>query len=73
MVSRVTKTGADSYTYEVDNIDPSAYSVYLHSVEGGVACVGDFARVEDARAYALELSAEYSWPIRDFAPVNQVH
>lgn len=67
------QTGADSYTYEVDNIDPSAYSVYLRHVDDTAACVGDFARVEDARAYAIELHMEYSWPVSDFTLAGRVH
>lgn len=56
---------------EVDNIKPDAFSVYLHykpdeeAGRVGVVCVGDFARVEDARGYADELSNRYALPIHD--------
>ncbi|MBS4705151.1 hypothetical protein [Aeromonas veronii] len=52
---------------EVDNDDPDFFSVYLHQVEGGVACVGDFSELADAEAYADELGAKYGWVVQNFA------
>ena len=52
---------------EVDNDNPDYFSVYLHLVEGRVACVGDFSELVDAEAYADELSAKYGWDIQNFA------
>ncbi len=48
---------------EVDNDDPQFFSVYLHNVAGGVACVGDFSDVAEAAAYGDELAGRYGWPI----------
>lgn len=66
---RSYQTGAGSY-YEVDNVNPEAYSVYLHQTEAGVECVGDMSRRQDALEYAAELSKVYGWPIHDHSPEN---
>lgn len=63
---RSYQTGADSHTYEVDDLDPEAYSVYLHVVTGGVECVGDFTRRVDAQEYAREIGAAFAWEIHDY-------
>jgi hypothetical protein len=42
---------------------PSFYSVYLHQVEGGVVCIGDFATAERARTYAGQFRDAFGWPI----------
>lgn len=55
--------------YEIVDLgdEPELYSVYLHCVDGGIECVGDFSEYENALAYANELSSMYSWKIMDFA------
>lgn len=52
--------------YEIDNVNPTSFSVYAHIKGGGVDCVGDFSRYADAAQYGVELSGEYAWPIRNF-------
>lgn len=52
--------------YEVDDDNPELYSVYLHLVEGGVECVGDFSTHSMAMDYAGELSATYQWQISNY-------
>ena len=60
-------TGIDGETcYEVDNITPTSFSVYVHLKEGGLDCVGDFSRYDDAAQYGAEVSASYGYPVRDF-------
>lgn len=56
-----------SVEYTVDNENPDGFSVYLHLIEGGVECVGDFSRYTDALQYTLELSDELSLEITDYA------
>jgi hypothetical protein len=48
---------------EVDNDNPEFYSTYVHMKTGGVQCVGDHPTLEEAQAYAEELSAQYGYPI----------
>jgi len=55
----------------VNDESPEFYSVYLHRREGGVDCVGDFSLLADAKAYALELSLIYAWPVTFLCPVGQ--
>lgn len=43
------------------------FSVYLHYRDGGADCVGDFATVERARAYAGQIRDAFGWPVHDFA------
>lgn len=52
-------------TYTIDNDNPDSFSVYLHLIEGGVECVGDFSRHRHAQTYALELSDELSLEVHD--------
>ena len=40
------------------------YSVYLHYVECGVECVGDFASSARAHAYAGQIHDAFGWPIK---------
>lgn len=68
---RSYQTGADSWSYEVDNENPEAYSVYVHMVEGGVHCVGDFTRRSDAQAYGHELGETFGWTVYDFSKEMQ--
>ena len=56
----------DGTCYEIDNVNPSLFSVYLHLKQGGVECVGDFSHYSDAVQYGAELNAEYAWPVRNF-------
>ena len=60
-------TGIDGHTcYEVDNITPTSFSVYVHLKGGGVDCVGDFSRYADAAQYGVEVGGEYGWPVRNY-------
>lgn len=60
-------SGTDSGTcYEIDNITPTSFSVYVHLKEGGLDCVGDFGKYDDAVQYGAEVSAEYGWPVRNY-------
>ncbi len=52
--------------YEIDNDEPEMISVYVHCVEGGIECVGDFGSYDLASAYAIELSNQYNWPTYDY-------
>jgi len=54
-------------SFEVDDANPQSFAVYVHLKEGGVDCVGDFARLSLAKAYANELAVKYGWPVKDFA------
>ncbi|KVD68733.1 hypothetical protein WI88_32765 [Burkholderia ubonensis] len=42
------------------------FSVYLHYRDGGADCVGDFATIERARAYAGQIRDAFGWPVHDF-------
>lgn len=59
----------DGTHYEVDDENPELYSVYLHCIEGGIECVGDFSSNALAEEYASELSVLYSWKVLHFALV----
>lgn len=56
----------DGTNYEIDNINPTSFSVYAHLKEGGIDCVGDFTRYSDAKQYSAELATQYGWPTRNF-------
>jgi hypothetical protein len=57
-------SGADNATcYEIDNLMPTSFSVYVHLKDGGLDCVGDFGNYADAVQYSAEVSAEYGWPV----------
>lgn len=59
-------TGTDNGTcYEVDNITPTSFSVYTRLKDGGLDCVGDFSKSEDAVRYGAEVGALYGWPVRN--------
>ncbi|MFC5550260.1 hypothetical protein [Massilia aerilata] len=59
-------SGSDDATcYEIDNVTPTSFSVYVHLKEGGLDCVGDFGKYADAVQYGAEVSAEYGWPVRN--------
>lgn len=50
---------------------PDFWSVYLHMKEGGVQCVGDFTRLENAKDYAESLSKKYGWEITYQPPTEE--
>lgn len=52
--------------YEIDNITPTSFSVYVHIKDGGLDCVGDFSKYDDATMYSAELQAKYDWPVRNY-------
>lgn len=56
----------DATHYEIDNLNPTSFSVYVRLKGEGVECVGDFTLYVDAVQYGSELSAQYSWPMRNF-------
>ena len=56
----------DGTQYVVEDDNPEIYSVYLHCVEGGIECVGDFSTHSMAMDYAKELSATYRWQISNY-------
>ena len=59
-------SGSDDDTcYEIDNLSPTSFSVYAHLKDGGLDCVGDFGKYEDAVQYGAEVSADYRWPVRN--------
>lgn len=59
-------SGTDNGTcYEIDNLTPTSFSVYVHLKDGGLDCVGDFGKYDDAVQYGAEVSAEYGWPVRN--------
>lgn len=49
--------------YEVDDENPELYSVYLHCIEGGIECIGDFSTLTLATGYADEISKLYQWQV----------
>lgn len=59
----------DGTCYEIVDFgdEPEIYSVYLHLVDGGIECVGDYSIHENALAYANDLAITYSWGVQDFA------
>lgn len=52
--------------YEIDNLTPTSFSVYAHLKDGGLDCVGDFGKYDEAAKYGAELSREYGWPVRNY-------
>lgn len=56
----------DGTCYEIDNVAPTAFSVYVHLKAGGVDCVGDFGKYDDAVQYGAEVSRQYGWPVRNY-------
>lgn len=55
----------DGTCYEIDNLNPTSFSVYVHLKEGGLDCVGDFSKYDDAAKYGAEVGAGYGWPVRN--------
>jgi len=56
----------DATHCQIDNLDSTAFSVYVRIKSGGLECVGDFTHYADAERYGGDLSVEYSWPVRNF-------
>jgi hypothetical protein len=65
-VRNYADVGEDATCYEIDNLTPTSFSVYVHLKNGGLDCVGDFGRYADASKYGAEVSATYGWPVRNF-------
>lgn len=57
--------------FEIDDDNPELYSVYLHCVDGGIECVGDFSKHSMAMEYAGELSVRYQWPISNYCSYEE--
>lgn len=57
--------GADE-VFEIDDVNPDFYSVYVHVKEGGIDCVGDFQLAPDAEAYAQKLAQKYGWKVHQY-------
>jgi hypothetical protein len=55
---------------EINNDNPEFFSVYVHMIEGGVECIGDFATWKDACDYALSVRGLFGWPIDDFTKLG---
>lgn len=53
---------------EVDDANPSFFSVYLHCVAGGVACCADLPTYRMALRYAKAIARRYGWPVYDCCP-----
>lgn len=65
-VRNLAAGGDDATCYEIDNIAPTSFSVYVHLKDGGLDCVGDFSEYADVVQYSAEVSAEYGWPVRNY-------
>lgn len=64
-------TGVSDTQFEVDNVDPQSFSVYVHIKDDGADAVGDFSTYQLAANYARELSAQYGLRVFDYVP--EVH
>ncbi|WP_175908140.1 hypothetical protein [Burkholderia seminalis] len=53
---------------EVDDDNPSYFSVYLHCVDGGVACCADLPTHRKALRYAKAIARRYGWPVYNCCP-----
>jgi hypothetical protein len=47
-------------------LTPDLYSVFMHKVDGGVECVGDFAKFGPAWKHAQKLAGAQGWPAFNF-------
>lgn len=56
---------------EVDDDNPSFFSVYLHFVAGGVICCADLPTHRRALRYTRVIARRYGWPVFDFCPTTQ--
>lgn len=55
---------------EVDNDNPSFFSIYLHCVSGGVTCCADLPTHSAALLCANAIAGRYRWPVYDCVPSN---
>lgn len=55
---------------EVDNDNPSFFSVYLHFVDGGVICCADLPTHQEALDCAGASARRYGWPAYDYCPTR---
>ncbi|MGG2042845.1 hypothetical protein [Burkholderia gladioli] len=55
---------------EVDNDDPSFFSVYLHCVAGGVLCCADLPTHPVALHCAGVVAHRHGWPVYDRYPTQ---
>lgn len=51
---------------EVDDDNPSFFSVYLHFVDGGVMCCADLPTHHAALRCADVIAHRYGWPVHDY-------
>lgn len=56
---------------EVDDDNPSFFSVYLHFVTGGVMCCADLPTHPDALHCAHVVARRHNWPVYDYCPTTQ--
>ncbi|MDN7629700.1 hypothetical protein [Burkholderia cenocepacia] len=56
---------------EVDDDNPSFFSVYLHFVTGGVMCCADLPTHLDALHCARVIARRHGWPVYDYCPAMQ--
>ncbi|WP_423378124.1 hypothetical protein [Burkholderia sp. LMG 32019] len=55
---------------EVDDDNPSFFSIYLHCVEGGVTCCADLPTHSAALFCANAVADRHRWPVYDCIPSN---
>ncbi|CAG9257994.1 conserved hypothetical protein [Burkholderia diffusa] len=55
---------------EVDDDNPSFFSVYLHCIEGGVTCCADLPTHRRALRYARAVARRYRWPLYNYSPTQ---
>jgi hypothetical protein len=61
------EVAADGSTIcEVDDDNPQFFSVYVHLVQGGVECIGDFETRTGARDYALRIHRQFGWTVFNY-------
>lgn len=60
----------DRTCYEVDDDNPSFFSVYLHYVDGGVTCCVDLPTHSTALLCAKAIARRYGWPVYDCCPAR---
>lgn len=71
---RVNYTDSDGVEHcAVDDVHPQFFSVYGGLKDSPqVECFGDFTTKADAYTFALDLAAEYRWPIWDCEKANNL-
>ncbi|WP_175787321.1 hypothetical protein [Burkholderia anthina] len=55
---------------EVDDDNPSFFSIYLHYVDGGVTCCADMPTHSMAMLCAKATARRYDWPVYDCCPAR---